>query len=78
MWMKLKNFFLDYINWCYPVFSTGKPKELTLFYKVFCYIFWPIPWQDEPCWCCAGTRGLMTGFIIGAGVVWAWFKFWGC
>lgn len=65
---KCKNLFVDHINFCIPDKSDGTPKEDSLFYDLYCLIFWPIP-QNHPCWCCAGVRGIIYGFIIGGGVV---------
>lgn len=62
---RLKDFFLDHINFCHKTLSTGAEKPDTLFYTFYCYLFWPIPWMDEPCWCCASFRGIMYGFAIG-------------
>lgn len=62
---RLKWFFLEHINWCHPKDRFGNDKKQTWFYTVYCYLFWPIPWQEAPCWCCASARGLLYGFIIG-------------
>lgn len=62
---KLKWWFLENINWCHPVMRDGTPKKPTWFYTAYCWMFWPIPWQKDPCWCCASFRGLITGFAAG-------------
>lgn len=62
---KLKWFFLEHINWCHPVDRNGNEKKPTLFYRFYCVLFYPIPWQDQPCWCCASARGLLYGIILG-------------
>lgn len=72
LWNKFKNFFLDHINWCHKTLSTGEDKPITRFYQFFCYLFWPIPWMDRPCWCCAGTRGIAYGIIIGIILHYLW------
>lgn len=69
---KLKNFFLDYINWCHPTYSNGEEKKVTWFYTFWCWCFWPIPWMDDPCWCCASVRGMMYGFVMGLVAAWLW------
>lgn len=62
----LKWFFLEKINWCHPTDRNGNEKKPSLFYNIYCYIFWPIPWmKPEPCWCCASVRGIVYGLIIG-------------
>lgn len=65
LYYKLKWFFLEKINWCHPVDRNGKEKPETLFYKFYCYLYWPIPWMEQPCWCCASVRGMLNGFILG-------------
>lgn len=62
---KFKCFFLEKINWCHPTKCDGTEKGDSLFYKLYCYVFYPIPWQENPCWCCASVRGLLTGGIMG-------------
>ena len=60
------------VYWHDPVFI-DPPKDLNLwtafmdswFYTAYCWLFWPIPWQKNPCWCCASFRGLITGFAAG-------------
>jgi len=66
MWQMIKAFFIDHINWCHPVNSKGQEKESTLFYEYWCKLFWPIPWMEAPCWCCASVRGVIYGLIVGA------------
>lgn len=63
LWNKAVAFFIDYINWCHPVDSKGNEKKPTRFYQFYCWLFWPIPWMDEPCWCCAATRGWVYGIV---------------
>lgn len=62
---RAKWFFLEKLNFCHPKDRNGNDKPETLFYKAYCFLFWPIPWQETPCWCCASFRGLVTGFILG-------------
>lgn len=77
-WNKIKNFFLDHINWCHETLSTGSPKPLGAFYKFWCYLFWPIPWmkneagEPAPCWCCASVRGFIYGLVL-MGFIWGVF-----
>lgn len=71
---KLKCFFLEKINWCHPTNCDGTEKPETLFYKIYCYLFWPIPWMEpQPCWCCASVRGIIYGLVLGfyVGYIWA-------
>lgn len=69
LWYELKWFFLEKLNWCHPVDRHGNDKPETLFYKIYCWAFWPIPWMEpQPCWCCASVRGLAYGVIIGFGL----------
>lgn len=63
---RFKNFFLDHVNWCHKQFSNGEYKPSTWFYEAYARIFYPIPWQEEPCWCCASARGLIYGITIGS------------
>lgn len=72
MLTRIKNFFLDHINWCHKTLSNGEPKPNTKFYQFFCYLFWPIPWNEEPCWCCAGTRGIIYGVVLGIILGYLW------
>ena len=72
LWKKAKDFFLDHINWCHPTLSNGEEKEPTAFYNFWCWLFWPIPWMDEPCWCCASVRGVIYGVILGVAGSWLW------
>ena len=72
LWTKAKNFFLDNINWCHKTRSTGEEKPMTWFYEIWCWIFWPIPWMDEPCWCCASVRGVIYGVLLGLLGNWLW------
>lgn len=63
---KVKWFFLERVNWCHPVDRNGKEKTKTRFYTFYCYLFWPIPWQEpQPCWCCASVRGIAYGLVVG-------------
>lgn len=62
---KIKWWFLEQVNWCHPTDRDGNEKPKTLFYTAYCFLFWPIPWQDTPCWCCASVRGIMLGLIFG-------------
>ena len=70
LWNKAKAFFIDHINWCHKTNSDGTEKEPTLFYDLWCALFWPIPWMDEPCWCCASVRGVIYGILLGVGISW--------
>lgn len=72
LWTKAKNFFLDHINWCHKTLSTGEEKPMTWFYEFWCWIFWPIPWMEEPCWCCASVRGVIYGILLGLLGNWLW------
>lgn len=73
MYTKLKNFFLDHINFCYPKKSDGADKPQTWWYHFYRALYWPIPQQDTPCWCCASIRGIIYGILLGVGL----YKFWG-
>lgn len=75
LWSKIKNFFLDHINWCHKELSTGGEKEPTNWYQFYCWLFWPIPWQKEPCWCCASVRGIIYGIILGIVGSYLWRTF---
>lgn len=57
------NFFLDHINFCHPVLHTGEDKPESLFYNLYCKLFWPIP--EKGCWCCGSVRGIMYGVLLG-------------
>lgn len=71
LWYKLKWFFLENINWCHPVKRDGTGKGDSWFYTLYCYLFYPIPFMEHPCWCCASARGILYGFVLGliAGVM---------
>lgn len=65
---KVKYFFLDHINFCHETLSSGEVKKPTLFYKLFCWAFWPLArWAETDderfCWCCTAVRGIIYGWI---------------
>ena len=70
LWKRAKAFFIDHINWCHPTNSDGSEKAPSRFYDAWCWVFWPIPWMDEPCWCCASVRGVIYGIILGVFGYW--------
>lgn len=69
LWMKrckrFRYFIWDHLDICKPTTHTGQDKPASLFFDLYCYIFYPVPWQAKPCWCCAGRRGLLIGLVVG-------------
>jgi len=64
-WAKFKIFFVDHINFCIPRFSNGELKPWTWYMKVYWFCLqWPKN-ISEPCWCCAGLRGIILGGLGG-------------
>ena len=68
--IRCKDFFLDHINWCHPKLSDGSDKPPSVLYDAWCLLFWPIPWMEDPCWCCASARGVVYGILIGLFLAW--------
>lgn len=62
---EIKWFFLEQINWCHKTDRNGNEKKPSIFYNLYCYLFYPIPWMENPCWCCASVRGLVYGIVLG-------------
>jgi hypothetical protein len=71
MWKIIKAW-LRRFNWCEPLDPEGEDKPESRLYDFYCRLFWPIPWQEQPCWCCASVRGIIYGLIVGWTARWLW------